>query len=47
MLTVNASPFPSIYVILKKWWYHGGTMKFLKVSRMKKSVEKQRVPVAQ
>jgi len=25
MLTVNASPFPAIYVILKKWWYSCGT----------------------
>jgi hypothetical protein len=24
MLTVNASPFPAIYDILIKWWYHGG-----------------------
>ncbi len=47
MLTVNPSPFPAIYDILKKWWYHGGTMNFLKFSRTKKSVEKQRVPVAQ
>ena len=47
MLTVNASPFPAIYDILEKWWYHGGTMNFLKFSRTRKSVEKQRVPVAQ
>ena len=47
MLTVNASPFPAIYVILKKWWYHGGTMDFLKFSRTRKSVEKQAAPVAQ
>ena len=47
MLTVNPSPFPAIYDILKKWWYHGGTMDFLKFSRTRKSVEKQRVPVAQ
>jgi len=47
MLTVNASPFPAIYDILKKWWYHGGTMNFSKFNRTKKSVEKQRVPVAQ
>ena len=26
MLTVNPSPFPAIYDILKKWWDHGGTM---------------------
>ena len=25
MLTVNASPFPAIYDILKKWWYSCGT----------------------
>tara|TARA_Y100000588_G_scaffold367775_1_gene434901 strand:- start:631 stop:1074 length:444 start_codon:yes stop_codon:yes gene_type:complete len=23
MLKVNPSPFPAIYDILKKWWYHG------------------------
>ena len=47
MLTVNPSPFPVIYDNLEKWWYHGGTMNFLKFSRTRKSVEKQRVPVAQ
>ena len=47
ILTVNSSPFSAIYDILKKWWYHGGTMSFLKFSRTKKSVEKQPVPVAQ
>jgi len=47
VLKVNPSPFPAIYDILKKWWYHGGTMNFLKFSRTRKSVEKQRVPVAQ
>jgi hypothetical protein len=25
MLTVNPSPFPAIYDILKKWWYSCGT----------------------
>ena len=47
MLTVNPSPFPTIYDILIKWWYHGGTMNFLMFSRTRESVEKQRVPVAQ
>jgi hypothetical protein len=47
MLRVNASPFPAIYDTLKKWWYHGGIMDFLKFSRTRKSVEKQAVPVAQ
>jgi len=28
MLSVNASPLPAIYVILKKWWYQSGTKNF-------------------
>ena len=45
MLTVNPSPFPAIYDILKKWWYHGGTMNFSKFNRTKKSVENNFLPL--